>query len=56
MKRYSFSITLATSPPQRVSKAADAIKDFAENKQLILLTCHPTHANLLDGNQIELSV
>jgi len=42
--------------PNRQSKAADAIKDFAKNKQLILLTCHPSHAKLLSGNQIELSL
>jgi len=42
--------------PDRQSKAADAIKDFAENKQLILLTCHPAHAKILGGNQIELSI
>lgn len=40
--------------PGRQSKAADAIKDFAEDKQLILLTCHPSHAKLLGGHQIEL--
>ena len=42
--------------PDRQSKAAEAIKDFAENKQLILLTCQPSHAKLLGGNQIELSI
>jgi exonuclease SbcC len=41
--------------PDRQSKAAEAIKDFAENKQLILLTCHPAHAKILGGNRIELS-
>jgi exonuclease SbcC len=41
--------------PNRQSKAADVIKDFAENKQLILLTYHPAHAKMLGGNQIELS-
>jgi exonuclease SbcC len=40
--------------PDRQSKAAEAIKDFAEDKQLIILTCHPRHAKLLGGNQIEL--
>jgi exonuclease SbcC len=40
--------------PDRQSKAADAIKDFAKDKQLILLTCHPSHAQLLGGHQIEL--
>ncbi|MFW6114780.1 MAG: AAA family ATPase [Thermodesulfobacteriota bacterium] len=42
--------------PDRQAKAAEAIKDFAEDKQLIILTCHPSHARLLGGNQIELQV
>jgi exonuclease SbcC len=41
--------------PDRQSKTAEAIKDFAEDKQLILLTCHPSHAELLGGHQIELA-
>jgi len=40
--------------PERQAKAAESIKDFAEDKQLIILTCHPSHARLLGGNQIEL--
>jgi exonuclease SbcC len=40
--------------PNRQSKAAEAIKDFAEEKQLIVLTCHPSHAKLLGGNHIQL--
>ncbi|MBW2078891.1 MAG: hypothetical protein JRI71_15350 [Deltaproteobacteria bacterium] len=40
--------------PDRQSKAAEAIKDFAEDKQLIILTCHPLHAEQLGGHQIEL--
>jgi exonuclease SbcC len=40
--------------PDRQIRVAGAIKDFARNKQLILLTCHPSHARLLGGNQIEL--
>ncbi|MFH1943249.1 MAG: AAA family ATPase [bacterium] len=42
--------------PDRQSKAADAIKDFARDKQVILFTCHPTNAKLLGGNRIELSI
>ncbi|MBW2065744.1 MAG: AAA family ATPase [Deltaproteobacteria bacterium] len=42
--------------PDRQSKAADAIKEFAESKQVILLTCHPSHAKLLGGNLIELEM
>jgi exonuclease SbcC len=42
--------------PDRQSLTADVIKDFADDKQLILFTCHPSHAKLLGGNQIELSL
>ena len=42
--------------PDRQLKVAHAIKDFAEDKQLILLTCHPSHAKLLGGRQVELSL
>ncbi|MBW2059353.1 MAG: AAA family ATPase [Deltaproteobacteria bacterium] len=42
--------------PDRQSKAADTISDFAETKQVILLTCHPTHAELLGGNRVELEI
>ena len=41
--------------PDRQSKTADVIKDFADEKQLILLTCHPSHAKLLGGHQIQLN-
>ena len=40
--------------PDRQSLAAEAIKDFAEDKQLIMLTCHPLHAELLGGHKIPL--
>lgn len=41
--------------PDRQSKAANAIKDFSKGKQIILLTCHPSHAELLGGHQIQLN-
>jgi DNA repair protein SbcC/Rad50 len=41
--------------PERQTKAAESIKDFAVDKQLIILTCHPLHAELLGGHQIKLS-
>jgi len=41
--------------PDRQSRAADAIKEFAKDKQIILLTCHPSHAELLGGHRIHLS-
>ncbi|MBW1696109.1 MAG: AAA family ATPase [Deltaproteobacteria bacterium] len=42
--------------PDRQSKAANTIKEFAQSKQVILLTCHPSHAKLLGGNLIELNL
>ena len=40
--------------PRRQEKAAEAFRDFAEQKQVIIFTCHPHHAELLGGNRIEL--
>ena len=40
--------------PRRQEKAAEAIRDFAEQKQVIVFTCHPHHADLLGGNRIKL--
>ena len=40
--------------PRRQEKAAEAFRDFAEQKQVIIFTCHPHHAELLGGNLIEL--
>ena len=40
--------------PRRQEKAAEAFQDFAEQKQVIIFTCHPHHAELLGGNRIEL--
>ena len=40
--------------PRRQEKAAKAFRDFAEQKQVIIFTCHPHHAELLGGNRIEL--
>ncbi|MBW2000638.1 MAG: hypothetical protein JRJ29_22095, partial [Deltaproteobacteria bacterium] len=42
--------------PDRQALAAEAIKDFAESKQVILLTCHPSHAKLLGGSLIEIEI
>jgi len=41
--------------PDRQSRSADAVKQFAKHKQIILLTCHPSHANILSGHQIHLN-
>ncbi len=40
--------------PHRQLLAAKSMRNFAEDKQLILFTCHPSHAKLLGGNQIQL--
>ena len=42
--------------PHRQGKAAEALRDFAEQKQVIIFTCHPHHAELLGGNRIELDL
>jgi len=40
--------------PERQEAAASLLKHFAKDKQVILLTCHPRHAELLGGATIEL--
>jgi len=40
--------------PKRQEQAANVITEFAKNKQVILFTCHPSHAELLGGHQIQL--
>lgn len=42
--------------PRRQEKAAEAFRDFAEQKQMIIFTCHPHHAELLGGHRIELDL
>lgn len=42
--------------PERQSKAAKVIRDFSNHKQVIIFTCHPTHAIEFDGNQINLEL
>jgi uncharacterized protein YhaN len=41
--------------PGRQQGAAEVIRGFAEGRQVILFTCHPAHAKLLGGNQVELN-
>ncbi len=45
---------LVNLDPQRQQAAADCINVFARDKQVIVLTCHPSHARLLGGSQITL--
>ena len=40
--------------PKRQKKAADLLNQYAEHKQVMIFTCHPSHAELLGGNQIVL--
>ena len=42
--------------PDRQRAAAEVIRRFAESRQVLLLTCHPTHADFFPGaNRIELA-
>ncbi|MFZ0391332.1 MAG: AAA family ATPase [Calditrichia bacterium] len=45
---------LVDMDPLRREAAAKIIQEFAREKQVIILTCHPAHAALLAGNRIEL--
>jgi exonuclease SbcC len=45
---------LVNLDPQRQQAAADCINMFARDKQVIVFTCHPSHARLLGGSQIAL--
>lgn len=40
--------------PKRQSAAAKVIQNFAREKQVIIVTCHPSHADLLGGHTITL--
>ena len=40
--------------PDRQEAASKIVKEFAKNTQVIVLTCHPTHADMLGGEKIEL--
>jgi predicted nucleic acid-binding Zn-ribbon protein len=45
---------LVNMDPTRQQKAAEVIKDYAAEKQVLIFTCHPGHAEMLGGNKIEL--
>ncbi|HJM95693.1 MAG TPA: hypothetical protein QF698_06435, partial [Candidatus Marinimicrobia bacterium] len=45
---------LVNLDPGRQKGAAEVIRSFAEGRQVILFTCHPAHAKLLGGNQVDL--
>jgi exonuclease SbcC len=41
--------------PVRQKAGAEMLREFAENWQLIIFTCHPSHADLIGGNRIGIS-
>lgn len=45
---------LVDMDPERQQTASKVLNEFAKEKQLILFTCHPSHAQLFGGNRIEL--
>jgi exonuclease SbcC len=45
---------LVDMDPDRQAAAARLIRGYAEKKQILLFTCHPSHADLLGGNAIPL--
>ena len=45
---------LVNLDPERQEMAAKCLREIAEEKQVIVLTCHPSHAALLQGDLIEL--
>ena len=45
---------LVDMDPKRQQTASKVLNEFAKEKQLILFTCHPSHAQLFGGNRIEL--
>lgn len=45
---------LVNMDPERQKVAAEMLRDFARTRQVVLFTCHPSHAELFGGNRIEL--
>lgn len=45
---------LVNLDPERQKAAVGCLQEFAGRKQAIILTCHPSHAELLGGNLIRL--
>ncbi len=43
---------LVNLDPDRQQAAIDFIKDYSKEKQIILLTCHPGHAEKFNGNSV----
>jgi exonuclease SbcC len=47
---------LVDMDPDRQRAAAEVVRGFAGEKQVVVLTCHPRHAELLGGNPIRMEV
>lgn len=45
---------LVNLDPERQQKAAAILKEYAENQQVLVFTCHPSHAGLLGGNLVQM--
>ncbi|MFP4267964.1 MAG: ATP-binding protein, partial [Spirochaetaceae bacterium] len=43
---------LVDMDPKRRASAAAGIEEFAENHQVLLLTCHPTHADIMNSPRV----
>ena len=45
---------LVNLDPQRQEKAVELIKEFSKEKQILIMTCHPSHAELFGDNVVNL--
>jgi exonuclease SbcC len=45
---------LVNMDPERQRRVAELLKAYATKKQVMIFTCHPSHAELLGGNRIEI--
>lgn len=45
---------LVNMDPERQKIAAEMLRDFARERQVVVFTCHPSHAELLGGTQVRL--
>ena len=43
---------LVDMDPERQGATAKILQNFAREKQILIATCHPTHANLLGGHKV----
>ena len=46
---------LVDMDPARKQAACEILRGFGKEKQVIVLTCHPQHVQLLQGHTIELN-